>query len=173
VVCYVDKKTHHIYTATLGDSEANIYRKFDDKLKSIPLSCIRDWSSKKDAHRASIALGRPQIAINWPKISNPKYLRFPYPFFGINVSRSIGDVLLSGSPEKPGVIHKPKITRIQVKSGDLLILACDGLKDYVSDNEIVSILKNPPPNPAKHLVNYAIDEGNSLDNVTVLAIAIN
>ncbi|NGX47794.1 MAG: hypothetical protein K1000chlam3_01177, partial [Chlamydiae bacterium] len=27
VVCYIDKETHQIYTATLGDSEANIYRK--------------------------------------------------------------------------------------------------------------------------------------------------
>lgn len=172
VISFIDKQTHQIYTATLGDSEANIYRSINEQLKSIPLSCVRDWSSKSDARRASVALEDPKIAIDWPNSLNPKYLRYPSPYYGINVSRSIGDVSLTGTVEKPGVIHKPKITVSQLKLGDILILGCDGLKDYVSENEIISVLKENKTDQANKLVRYAIDKRNSRDNVTVLVVSI-
>lgn len=175
VLCFINKYTHQIYTATLGDSEANIYRKNKQGcFQSIPLSCVRDWSSAKDAKRAAIALERPYIASLWPKTSNPKCLRYPSPYFGINVSRSLGDVALTGSFEKPAVIHKPKITINQLQTGDILILGCDGLKDYVLENEIIDQLnqKKTSENLAEQLVNYAINAKYSLDNVTVLSLSI-
>ncbi len=170
VLCFIDKYTHQIYTATLGDSEANIYRKNKEgNFQSIPLSCIRDWSSIKEAKRASIALNNPYIALMWPKADNPKNLRYPSPFYGINISRCIGDVAFSSA-----VIHKPKITVNQLQIGDILILACDGLKDYVLESEIIMELHRNGPNEnlAKRLVNYAIHIKNSLDNVTILAVNI-
>ena len=170
VLCYVNKYTHIIYTATLGDSEANIYRKNDEgHFQSIPLSCVRDWSSIKDAKRAAIALKNPYIASMWPKVGNPKQLRYPSPFFGINISRSIGDIAFA-----PAVIHKPKITINRLQVNDILILGCDGLKDYVLENEIVDQLHQNEPNEnlAERLVNYAISIKNSLDNVTIATLHI-
>jgi serine/threonine protein phosphatase PrpC len=170
IVCFIDKQSHRIYTATLGDSEANIYRYINGELKSIPLSCVRDWSSKHDAKRAAVALKQPELATEWPKIPG-KHLRFPSPYEGVNVSRAIGDVELTGTEETPGVIHKPKITMNQVKPGDILILACDGLKDYVSEEDIIQNLRDAK-DPAQALVKFSIQDKQSQDNVSVVAINI-
>jgi serine/threonine protein phosphatase PrpC len=152
VICFIDKKTHQIYTATLGDSEANIYRIFDQQLKSIPISCVRDWTSEKDAKRAAVAYGNPEIADLWPTSPNPKDLRFN----GFNISRAIGDIKYIGTKDKPGIIHKPKITINQLKKGDILILCCDGLKDYASENEIINVLNTHADNRAMALVKCAL-----------------
>jgi serine/threonine protein phosphatase PrpC len=136
VLCFIDKATNLIYTATLGDSEANIYRTINGKLKSIPLSCVRDWMSKKDETRAVRALHVPERIDYFLAQTSPKYRRYPMPY-GINVSRAIGDKHATGTQENPAVIHKPKITVDQLQPGDLLILACDGLKDYVPEQQIV------------------------------------
>ena len=169
VLCFIDKCTHQIYTATVGDSEANLYRKINSNLQSIPLSCIRDWSYPKEAKRAALFLNNPEIAINWPKVTNPKVLRYPKKYYGINLSRSIGDVIFTGA-----VIHKPKITVQQVRGGDILILACDGLKDYVLEREIISqIEKQPGYELADQLAQYAVRVKKSQDNVTVLVLYLN
>lgn len=71
---------------------------------------------------------------------------------GINVRRAIGDVGLTENPEEPVVIHKSKITMNKLQPGDTLILGCDGLKDYVPENEIVDILaKNKSDDIANQL----------------------
>lgn len=138
VISFIDKATHQIITATLGDSEANIYR----GEKSIPLSTIRDWTCKKDEARLINAHG--QAAINhiecdqyYNGYQNPKGIRSRLDK-GVNVSRAIGDVNESGTKEKPIVIHKPKITINKLQKGDVLVLACDGLKDYVPESEIAA-----------------------------------
>ena len=181
VICFIDKKSNLIYTATLGDSEANIYRNIEGQLKSIPLSCVRDWGSKKDAARAAKALGDPSIATSWPQHLDPKQLRFPSastPIEGavllLNVARALGDVSFAGTKEAPGVIQMPKITVFQLETGDTLILACDGLKDYVSEYEIIDqlIKSKPSINLAKTLVDYAINKKESNDNISVLIVSI-
>lgn len=171
VICFiVGDNSGIIYTATLGDSEANIYRKMDKKMKSIPLSCLRDWTSKKDAKRAAIATDDPSKATKWPKAKNPKALRFPTEF-GINVSRAIGDVAFS-----EGISHKAKITVNQVKPGDKIVIACDGLKDYVPEKDIVRIVDNHltygEGDLAKKLMRHALNSGQSMDNVTVLVLDV-
>lgn len=171
VMCYVCKKTHQIYTAKLGDSEANIYRSIDNQMKSIPLSCIRDWTHPKDANRAATALQNPTIATTWPLQSDPKSVRFPH-HLGINVSRAIGDLSLTEIEGRPGVNHKPKITCNQLKSGDILVLACDGLKDYVDEYDIITLISENKSDQAQILVDYALNERDSQDNVSVMVIEV-
>lgn len=174
VICFIDKKTNLIYTATLGDSEANIYRTINGQLKSIPLSCVRDWSSQKDARRAAAALGVPEIAERWPEAQDPKILRYPFPDCGVNVSRAIGDVA-SNIHDIPAISHKPKTTVNQILPGDLLILACDGLKDYVSEGEIVQVIsetRETQKNIPEALVNYALQDRQGQDNVTVVSVEV-
>lgn len=168
LICYIDKETHLIYTATLGDSEANIYRKVDSgRLQSIPLSCVRDWSSKKDAHRVALVKQDICIDMDWVDNPQPKLLRYPGGNTGLNVSRSFGDMQYH-----PVVSHKPKITVNQLKPGDLLILACDGLKDYVSEKEIIEQLIEHKQDltVSEQLVRYALYDKRSTDNITVVAI---
>ncbi|BBI17483.1 PP2C family serine/threonine-protein phosphatase [Neochlamydia sp. S13] len=197
-ISFIDKNTHLIYTATLGDTEANIYR----NKESIALSCVRNWTHAKEAARAAIALEDPTLAETWPLAKNPKTLRYPNSRIGLNVSRAIGDKYASGKPDKPAVIHKPKITVNRLRKGDILIIACDGLKDYVLENEIIAHVtsepqekeeeeplvdlenteeeeieeekaswNNSPKNLAQRLVDYALEK-NSADNVTVVVVKI-
>lgn len=190
VVCYFDKATHQIFTATLGDSEANIYRKTGwGGYASIPLSCIRDWLCKRDFKRLTDIHGLDAIKAHLKRIGgHAKYLR-SHIDRGVNVARAIGDVSNTGIPGKPRVIHKPKITVNKLKSGDLLVLACDGLKDFLSEKEITFIacrsattnlfqmIFGKPKQPRKiasQLVESALKRmnNNSNDNVTVVVIEV-
>lgn len=169
VVSYIEKATNYVYTATLGDSEANIYRKIGKKRKSLPLSCIRNWGTKRDAYSAKLALGE---AIPFKK--NSKEMRHPPPGIsvhsgsGLNVSRALGDVLFKG------VIHSPKITLTTLLPGDILLLACDGLKDFVTEKEILKIIEihQGRYSLVEDLIDYAISVNHSTDNVTILGIFI-
>lgn len=175
-ISFIDKK-NRVFTATLGDSEINIYRKINGEWKSIPLSCVRDWTHLKDAKRAAKALSNPEIVDKW---TNSKVKpRFPSSFFGVNVSRSLGDAKFSVWPisneevQHPAVIQKPKITLNYLKKGDILMAACDGLKDFVPENDINSKIQeheNSIEHLAENLIDYALKDKNSLDNVTVLIL---
>ena len=159
-----------IYTATLGDSEANIYRIINGSLKSIPLSVIRDFTSDKEVLRVVRFTGELQYLKILPT-ANPKTL---YPT-GVNVARALGDKDATGTATNPVVIHKPKITANRILPGDMIILVCDGIKDFMSEKAIVEQIAkciSHKKNPSKHLVNYAIDTANSSDNATVLAIRV-
>jgi len=169
VVCYLEKATNYVYTATLGDSEATLYRKVHKRYRSIPLSCVRNWSTKRDFKSARKALGE-----RLPGKKNPKEMRHPPPGesvrsgYGLNVSRALGDALFKG------VIHSPKITVNTVLGGDVLLLSCDGLKDFVSEKEVVEIVTYHQGRPSlvHDLADYALTVKNSDDNVTVLGVFI-
>jgi serine/threonine protein phosphatase PrpC len=179
VVTYVDKITNLVYTATLGDSEANVYRMFNEKMKSIPLSCVRDWSSQKDAKRIALYYSDPQMAEIYPN-QHPKSLRCGRVVsglvdlhYGVNVSRAFGDSQYRGSEQTPLVISKPKITVNRLQEGDTIVLACDGLKDHVPEKDIAkTIQRSGGEDTAKKLVDSALYEFESTDNVTVVVIKI-
>lgn len=156
VVSFIDKRTNLIYTATLGDSESHVYREIEGVVYSIPLSCVRDWNSEKDAKR---------VGLPYPNPNNEGDKR-RHPRTGINVSRSIGDVL------HEGVIQKAKITVNRLLPKDVLVLACDGLTDYVSEQEVIQCIQSKPDHLARSLVDLAINTKQSQDNVTVLAATI-
>ena len=177
VISYIDKEENKIYTATLGDSEANIYRKVGRSLKSIPLSCVRDWVSTKDHSRLEKVHGKEAVEKQYQRAHfQAKGLRSQLDT-GVNVSRAIGDVDQTGTPDRPLVIHKPTITVSELCPKDVIVLACDGLKDYVSEDKIVGDLSPGwlssvrGKNIAQLLVNKALQQ-NTRDNVTVLSIEV-
>ena len=191
VLVFINKYTLEVDIATLSDSEANIYRNYNGRLKSIPPSPIRDWSCRRDAARAAIAYEENpenqqtlKKTKGWVGNAKPKQLRFPNNTrFSTNISRSIGDIDYKEyffdpqAPEKsppPAIIEKAKISINVVKRGDYLIVACDGLKDFVQEKEIAHFIEcysGPQDSLAQKLVNFALEKG-SKDNVTVLAIKI-
>ncbi|MDN3506125.1 MAG: PP2C family protein-serine/threonine phosphatase [Simkaniaceae bacterium] len=185
VVTYIDKESRLIYTATLGDSEANIYRNnLLGSVTSIPLSFVHDWTT--DVGRLVEVFGKSLISSIWMYCGkNPKHLRSRL-FSGVNVSRAFGDVDQTGVPAKPLVTHEPVITVNKLQSKDVVILACDGLKDYVPEQEISDtvgkvqsvaqgLLGRDSRTLAKQLVDKALlnmQEKRHGDNVTVLAIDV-
>jgi serine/threonine protein phosphatase PrpC len=186
-VCYIDPKKHQIYTATLGDSEAKIYRKVNYAFKSIPLSCVRDWTSKKDMAHVIPAIEQystdhckdAHTVVDIWKAQTVKSRRFP-PIppsdWGLNVSRALGDSACQGYNRKPAVIHKPKITVNHIQPGDHIVIASDGVWDYVPEDEMVKLMdwcsKSKDANIAFAVRNYALANRESLDNVTVLSITV-
>ncbi|CUI16524.1 putative phosphoprotein phosphatase [Candidatus Protochlamydia naegleriophila] len=177
VICFIEKQTNRCYVATLGDSEAKLFRKVGGDISIFPLSCVRDWSSEKDAKRASSALDKPGIADNWPKALNSKYLRFPDPFYGVNVSRSIGDQEFNTLNGHPAVIQKPKVTLFELEKNDLLVLACDGVWDYVQNKELVDQVIAPcwlsdETDIAQEIAHFALDAKCSEDNISVIALRV-
>jgi serine/threonine protein phosphatase PrpC len=186
VVCYIDKKTNKIYTATLGDSEANIYRNVRWSLRSIPLSCVRDWMAPNERARLENAFGKKAVEQQlFHAQHQAKGVRSRLND-GVNVSRAIGDVNETGTPNRPLVLHRPKITVAQLRPGDVVTLACDGLKDYVSETQILQTVSGyvntwfgkSDRNLAQLLVDRALanmelpQHRQAGDNVTVLAIEV-
>lgn len=191
VICYIERSTNCVYTATLGDSEANIYRKINCRYKSIPLSCVRDWSCTRDEQRAAQATQmeyREPIVEYWHNKNLSSKDRRVAPKFsalilqnvglvgGVNVSRAFGDQANNIGRPFDAVIAKPKITMFNLEPEDILILACDGLKDYVEEDSVIECIgKNASKTPqviSKNLVKLAIDN-SAWDNVTVVALKIN
>lgn len=147
----------------------------------IEIAFEKMWkNSNKDALRAFFILKNPNIINQWPLEKDPKNLRFPNANSEVNVSRSIGNHGINIAAHRKflnsveAISHKPKITINKVFSEDTLILACDGLKDYVTEKRITKILANldQTSNAAQTLVEFALNKSNSLDNVSVLAIHI-
>jgi serine/threonine protein phosphatase PrpC len=81
------------------------------------------------------------------------------------VARSLGDHGM-----KDFVVCQPYLNTVEAQSGDLLILACDGLWDVLSDNESVQFVEDFKGNSdeaAQGLVNEAVKRG-STDNISVI-----
>lgn len=180
IICYIDKIRSQIFTATLGDSEATIFRKVDESYQVIPLSCVRNWLSSKDYKRVVEQAGKNNLKLlkNWQlkKEKNAKAKSYRYPLSnGLNVSRCFGDIYaLNDSLDGPGLSHKPKITVNYLKSGDILVMGCDRLYDFVKAKEIAEQLDQKGFHKvfAENLVTYAIEYKNSKDNVSVIAMQI-
>ncbi len=171
VICFVDLVHRLVYTATLGDCEANIYRKIEGQMRSIPLSCIRNWAHPKELARTGVVLEDGCKGILWKNQAEAKRMYYVTPMGCLNVSRSIGDANRNKnvSGRSSAISHKPKVTAHHLLPGDLLVLACDGLRDAISENEIVQIIETSSTDlVANRLMRSAIEMG--LDNVTVLAV---
>ena len=176
LACYAHRGA--VFTCTLGDSQAKIYRQRQDEIVSLPLSCVRHWNSAKDACRMDRALGKEEIDLAWLEADARSRPRFPSSESGVNVSRSIGDVRYTLWNGRPAVIQKPKCSFHSLMPGDLLVLACDGLWDEMkSDNALVETVLKPSWDKkasvlADKIGRFALRECASQDNVTVLAVQV-
>ena len=171
-----DSIKHQVTTTTIGDSESNIYRKKEGKTFSIPLSCVRDWSSKKDEARAKAAHSDPRYfftynsfhekVLGWPLNSTDRRLKSDDFRHSTNVSRAFGKSDYAGS-----CTHKGKTTVAALKKDDIVIVTSDGLK-YHKESDIVNIVeKNTINNLSNALVNYATSHPGS-DNVSAIVIHV-
>ena len=58
---------------------------------------------------------------------------------------------------------------LALEAGDILLLATDGLMKHIADEEIASLLESKPENPARELVDRALDAGGT-DNITTVVV---
>lgn len=95
------------------------------------------------------------------------YDGFDWRIKSLSLSRAFGDI-----DSKPYVSHRPDIFQRKLKKNDkFLILACDGLWDVLSNQEVVNFVNNNNNdkrfNICKKLGEYAIKKG-STDNITII-----
>lgn len=182
LVGFIPEGSSVLYTATVGDSEAALYR--DGKV--IPLSKVETWKDPKPLARARGAMNDP----DWMKDTkkDAKHIHYPGNYIGgVNVPTTLGDFAerafgynVEGSPTTVNNVAKQAIsliptsvTAVRLREKDKIIFACDGLWDYGSEKEIQSIVEKDGKNLAKELAHTAVDiwqkKKGSGDNVTVIA----
>lgn len=91
------------------------------------------------------------------------------------VSRALGDVFL-----QPYVTAEPEVTEHRLRAGrgeqETLIVACDGLWDVLSDEEVFDLLDasqvHDDPRAAAELLRKAALERNSTDNISVVVAVL-
>lgn len=174
VVTYIDKKSRLMYVATIGDSEATIYRRIDSVMKAIPASRLLNWSSPSEARRAADFYEDDGLYWEWVSSLNPKDLR-SMKSEGINISRTLGDFSHSGNDEFPLISCEPELTVFPLEEGDVVILASDGVEDYISKEivgGVVSDCYDEFEGMAEKIMKYAYHQGQSGDNISVVAIKI-
>lgn len=171
LVMFIDKKSHIAYTGTLGDSEANLFRKKGDKWSVVPLSNIRNWAYPKEAERLANSHNLPYLKDpHWIKArGGAKFVYSDSKIGGVNVSRGAGDVSQEGR-----IIQKWKMTEVEVKPGDWIEMGCDGVHDWLSKRHIAEVIERSEKESldcAKETVRTALQKG-STDNVTSLFIKV-
>lgn len=167
LVCYFNPVSHRLYISNLGDSKAKLFRRQGDMIQCLPISIHRDWTSPKDVERVKKVFDE-QTFTTWSQNAEAKKRYFPLPMMGINVSRSLGDLSMQ-IEGKTAISQNPRTTCIQLQENDLLIMGCDGLWDFVTDQELINNLLTPSwesPDLARLIVNYALK--TSKDNVSVI-----
>lgn len=174
VVTYIDKKSRLMYVATIGDSEATIYRRIDGVMKAIPASRLLNWSSPSEARRAADFYDNEGLYWEWVSSLNPKELR-SMKEGGINISRTLGDFNHTGNDKFPLISSEPELTVFPLEEGDVVILASDGVEDYISKeivSGVVSDYFDEFEGMAEKIMKHAYHQGQSSDNISVVAIKI-
>lgn len=110
-----------------------------------------------------------------------RYDGYDYRIKDLSVSRAFGD-----NDSKPYVVHNPDIFDHKIDKNDkFMVLACDGLWDVMTDQDVVDYVLSEyyniesgqrikkRINVAKKLADHAIGKLKSSDNVTVLVVFFN
>lgn len=163
IICFLEKDSNLLYTATLGDSEANIVRAEE----ILPLSTMRIWRSSSDRKRAIILSNGSW----WPNLQHPAIQ-------SLTVSRSLGYSNSTGgkNDELKVVIQKCKVSVTKVQPHDVVILASKGLKNFVPVKDVIDEvgLNTSTLSLPQRLVDLSLkkQKPNEYDNVTVISLRI-
>jgi protein phosphatase 2C len=81
----------------------------------------------------------------------------------LSVSRSFGDI-----DTAPYISHKPDIINYSIKNTDKYgVIACDGLWDVLSNEEVSTFINNTHSDTVRKLASYALKKGTT-DNISII-----
>lgn len=149
------------YIANAGDSRAVLCR----DSKAFRLS--KDHKPEDPEEEARITKAGGTVL----KINNTKLGKTIGRVNGmLSVSRALGDLFL-----QPYVTPEPDVKRIEISSSknQLIIMACDGLWDVISDDEavVIATTESDPEKAAIKLRDTALSK-SSTDNISVVVIRL-
>lgn len=170
---FVEKINRFFHVANIGDSKIVVFRMKDTLIYPIPMTPEVNWSSPSCVAKVREILS-PEEFEAWQKKAT-KERRFP-PDKGVNLSSSLGDHMMTVKG-KTALTHKPECTLLQLQEGDLIVLGCDGLFDFVTLDELIEQIlqktwNNPTINLAQLMTDYALKSKKSSDNVTVITVRV-
>jgi len=160
MIHYVLDQQNYVNILNVGDSRCILCR---DNL-AIPLTIDHKPNWPEERRRIEKAGGSIYFDGNDHRIKD------------LSVSRAVGDI-----DAEPYVISRPEVFKYKIEKNDkFIVLGCDGLFDYLSNQDIVNFIVNKfyddnmkrinkNINIAKELGEYAIQRGTS-DNVTVIIV---
>ncbi|XP_027333734.1 probable protein phosphatase 2C 72 [Abrus precatorius] len=132
----VIKQGEGLVIANLGDSRAVLGTIYDEKLVAIQLTTDLKPGLPREAERIRRCNGRVYALKEEPHVERvwlPKNKNSP----GLAMSRAFGDFVLKDH----GVIAIPDISYHPLTSTDqFIVLATDGVRDVLSNNEVASIV---------------------------------
>ncbi|GAA0179820.1 hypothetical protein Leryth_006601 [Lithospermum erythrorhizon] len=143
-----------LYVASAGDCRTILCR------AGCPIALSRDHIASRVDERERIlsAGGEVQWQVDTWRVGPA----------ALQVTRSIGDDDL-----KPAVTAEPEITNTEISIDDeYLVMATDGLWDVLSDEDVVSIIRDTVKDPgmcSKRLATEAAARGSN-DNITVIVV---
>ncbi len=126
-----DKVSHKFYVGTIGDSEGYVIRSDGKNLFAIPLSPIKNWTTP-ECEELIKKIYTPEEYAAWKQLP-AKQRRFP-PKWGVNLVQTLGDHSKTYKGQT-ALSHVPDCTVLQLQEGDLILLGCDGLFDFVSNQK--------------------------------------
>ncbi|MGB8367062.1 MAG: PP2C family protein-serine/threonine phosphatase, partial [Candidatus Babeliales bacterium] len=156
VVAVVNRATKKITIAHAGDSRALLIRNGRE------MHATQDHKPNTPEEKQRIEQAKGQV-----------YYWGCWRVNGLAVSRSIGD----RNHKKVGVIATPDTYEIDTQKGDIVVLACDGVFDVMSNQEVVNFVNKKfdqqenPTSIARALVSEAYNK-NSRDNISALIVQI-
>lgn len=168
---FVEKFNRFFHVANIGDTKIVVFRMRGKLIYPIPMTREINWSTPQCAAKVQEVL-TPEEFAEWQK-KRTKERRFP-PEKGVNLSSSLGDHLMTVRG-KSALTHAPDCTLLQLHEGDLIVLGCDGLFDFVTLDELIDqILKHhwQDANLAQIIANYALKNKKSTDNVKVITVRV-
>ena len=201
-VCYIDKTSNFIYTATLADSEAFFYSTNAETTKILPLSTTRNVTYLEERTRifedgkelilkvqfeegVDSAVSVKHVFLNGDPSKRGIYFKYnnvgsklSFPMYlpllkqirigeeGVNITRGFGLSRFGNA-----ISHEFKVTKTPLTPGTL-VLACDGLHDFLPQNDIINIIEQSKPDTvALDLAKASINKQPTVgDNVTVLVL---
>ncbi len=173
VVGFFERINHHFHVATVGDSEAIVFRMKDGVIHPIPMSPENNWATPDCVERIKQIL-EPEVFEKWEKLPT-KERRYP-PDEGVNLACSFGDRLMTYQ-DKVAVSYKPDCSLLQLQVGDVILIGCDGVFDFAGIDELIDKVIGPCWNDpkaylAERIAMYVIQDKKSTDNVTVITVRV-
>ncbi len=165
--------------AGLGDTRAMLFKKMEEEITYEWLIEEMNWSTPDEEAKVREVLG-DDLFETW-KAWPTKQRRFPhFPVVtdpknpgkihtqGVNVSHALGDKDWTFKG-KSAISHIPKTKIIDLESDMLVLLACDGLWDFVTPENLIRDVIKPHwehRHMPEKIVEYALK--TSTDNVSVI-----
>jgi|GEM_PF-6393575 len=166
VCVYINHNTAHI--AWVGDSRAVVVRNGNVEYATTDHNVLLNPKSSKEQRRATTG-----EILRIRQLGMGKHIDDHGHLAGLAMSRAIGDQVF----KKYGVIAEPSYMSIQLREGDQVVVASDGVWNFIKNAELPAILDSEINNPemqgiARLLRDESFRRHDKLRNDNVAAIVI-